>query len=82
MQLFVMQIGLSCLCAQLVKHYTMKTYGGEDVFLTSTLGGGEWSASHPSRFTPREKVLDTHVLGGWVGPTASQDDMEKWKMLT
>jgi hypothetical protein len=38
----------------------MKTYGGVDVqsnvFLTSALVGGEWSASRPARFTPEERV--------------------------
>jgi hypothetical protein len=33
----------------LIKHYAMKTWGP---FLTLTLGGGEWSASCPSCFTP------------------------------
>jgi hypothetical protein len=36
----------------------MKTYGGSGgiatPFLTSALDGGEWSASSPGRFTPRE----------------------------
>jgi hypothetical protein len=54
----------------------MKKYGGVDVemkgFLTSTLVGGEWSASRPRRFTP-----GTHWIGGWVGPRAGLDDMEK-----
>jgi hypothetical protein len=36
--------------------------------LTSTLYGGEWSASRPCRFTPRERVPGTHWIGGWVGP--------------
>jgi hypothetical protein len=42
----------------------MKTYEGVDVyihiFLTSALVGGEWSASHPGRFTPGEGALGTH----------------------
>jgi hypothetical protein len=37
----------------------MKAYGGEDVeieiFLTSALVGGEWSASRPSLFTQRKE---------------------------
>jgi hypothetical protein len=37
----------------------MKAYGGMDVyihiFLTLALVGGEWSASRPDRFTPRER---------------------------
>jgi hypothetical protein len=40
--------------AQLMKHYAVKTYGEVvvqiHVFLTSTLVGGEWSASRPCRF--------------------------------
>jgi hypothetical protein len=41
--------------------------------LTAALDGGEWSASHPSRFTPRERVRGTHWIGGWVGPRAVLD---------
>jgi len=35
--------------------------------LTSALDGGEWSASRPGRFTPRERAADTHWIG-WVAP--------------
>jgi hypothetical protein len=63
----------------------MKTYGGSGVialpFLTSTLDGGEWSASHPGRFTPRKRAPGTHWIGGWVGPRAGLDDVEKRKVL-
>jgi hypothetical protein len=38
--------------------------------LTLALDGGEWSASRPGRFTPRERVPGTHWIGGWVGPRA------------
>jgi hypothetical protein len=59
----------------------MKAYGEEGVyihiFLTSALAGGEWSASCPGRFTP-----GTHWIGGWVGPRAGLDDVEKRKFLT
>jgi len=41
--------------------------------LTSALDGGEWSASRPGRFAPRERVPGTHWLGGWVGPRAVLD---------
>jgi hypothetical protein len=37
-------------------------------FLTLALDGGEWSASRPGRFTPRERAPGTHWIGGWVGP--------------
>jgi hypothetical protein len=64
----------------------MKTNGGLDVyihvFLTSALVGGEWSASHPGRFTAEEKASDAHWIGGWVGPRAGLDDVEKRKFLT
>jgi hypothetical protein len=32
------------------------------------LDGGEWSASCPGRFTPRERAPDTHWIGGGLGP--------------
>jgi hypothetical protein len=59
----------------------MKAYAGVDVsihiFLTSAPVGGKWSASRPCRFTP-----GTHWIGGWVGPRAGLDDLEKRKFLT
>jgi hypothetical protein len=54
----------------------MKAYRGVDiqihVFLTSTLDGGEWSASRLSRFTP-----GSLWIGGWVGLITGVDDVEK-----
>jgi hypothetical protein len=38
--------------------------------LISALDGGEWSASCPGLFTPRERAPGTHWIGGWVGPKA------------
>jgi hypothetical protein len=32
--------------------------------LTKVLDGGEWSISRPVRFTPRERALCTHWIGG------------------
>jgi hypothetical protein len=44
----------------LTKHHVMKTYWGVEVylhaFLISALDGGEWSASHSGRLTPRERA--------------------------
>jgi hypothetical protein len=44
----------------LIKRHAMKTYWGAKVqfhsFLTSALDGGEWSASHPGRFTCGERA--------------------------
>jgi hypothetical protein len=68
-----------------VHNYAMKAYGGVDIsvriFFTSALGGGEWSASCPCRFTPGERAHGTHWTGGWVGPRAGLDDMEERKIL-
>jgi hypothetical protein len=47
----------------------------------SALAGGEWSVSRPCRFTPGERAPGTHWIGGWVGPRASLDDVEKRKFL-
>jgi hypothetical protein len=48
--------------------------------LTSELDGGEWSASRPGRFTPRERSLGTHWIGGWVGSRAVLDAVVKRKI--
>jgi hypothetical protein len=63
----------------------MKAYGGVDVqiqiFLASAIVGGEWSASCSSRFNPGEKFPSTNWIGGWLGPKAGLDDMDKRKFL-
>jgi hypothetical protein len=63
----------------------MKVYGGVDVyihiFLTSALGGGEWSASRTGHFTPGERAPYTHWVGGWVYTRACLDGVEKSKFL-
>jgi hypothetical protein len=63
----------------------MKAYGGADVyihiFLIPALAGGEWSALRPCRFTLGERTPGTLWIGGWVGPRAGLDDMEKRKLL-
>jgi hypothetical protein len=55
-------------------------YEGVDVqthiFLTSSLAGGEWSASCLGRFTP-----GTHWLGDWVDPITGLDAVDKRKSL-
>jgi hypothetical protein len=48
--------------------------------LTSALDGGEWSASRPSRFTPRERAPGTHWIGDWVGPRTVLDAVVKRKV--
>jgi hypothetical protein len=64
----------------------MKAYGGDDIqihiFLTSALVGGEWSASLPGRFIPKEGTPVTHCIGGWMETTVGLDDLEKRKFLT
>jgi hypothetical protein len=51
------------------------------IFLTSAQVGGEWSVSYPGRYTPGDKAPGTHLIGGWVGPRAGLDDVEKIKYL-
>jgi hypothetical protein len=62
----------------------MKTYGGVEVQLhalvTSAMDGDERLASHPGRFTPRERVPRTHWTRGWVGRRASLDAVAKRKI--
>jgi hypothetical protein len=43
--------------------------------LISALDGGEWSASRPGHFNPRERALCTHWIGGWVDPSAVLDNV-------
>jgi hypothetical protein len=63
----------------------MKAYDGIDVkihiFFTSALVGGERSVSRPGRFIPRESAPGTHSMGGWVGPRAGLDVVEKRNFL-
>jgi len=47
---------------------------------SSALDGGEWSASRPGRFTPRERAPCTNWIGGWVGSRASLDAVVKRKI--
>jgi hypothetical protein len=60
--------------------YAMKACGGSGCidphFLTSALVGGL------GRFNSRERGPGTHWIGGWVGPRADLDDVQKRKFLT
>jgi hypothetical protein len=62
----------------------MKAYGGVEVllhaFLNSELDGGEWSASRPGHFIPRERDPGIHCIGCWVGPRAGVDQVVKRKV--
>jgi hypothetical protein len=46
-------------------------------YLTSALDGGEWLASFPGRFTPKERAPGAHWIGGWVGSRALLDAVMK-----
>jgi hypothetical protein len=64
----------------------MKMYLGEWRYssthsLTWALDEGEWSASCPGHFTPRERAAGNHWIGGWVGPRAVWDMVVKIKIL-
>jgi len=58
----------------------MNTYGGVEVqfqaFLTLALNGGVWSAFLLDCFTPTCRALNTHWMGGWVGPEVV---LTKWQ---
>jgi hypothetical protein len=51
----------------------MTTYGGGEAEATSTLDGGEWSASQPGRIAPRKEP----PVGGSMGSRAGLDGVEK-----
>jgi hypothetical protein len=68
----------------LTENDATKLYWGIEVhlnaFLTSALNEGEWSASHPGRFTPSERDPSTHWIRGCVAPRAGLDAVVKWKI--
>jgi hypothetical protein len=45
--------------------------------MTSALDGGKWEDSHSVRFTHGDKAPSTYWIGGWVGPRAGLDALEK-----
>jgi hypothetical protein len=61
-----------CVPCALTDHHAMKAYWewrySSIHSLIAALHGGEWSASRPGRFTPRERAPGIHWVGGWVGP--------------
>jgi hypothetical protein len=72
----------SCPCAFFKLNTTPRRRIGEwryssTLSLTSVLGGDEWSASRPSRFTSRENAPGTHWIGGLVGPRAVLDAVKR-----
>jgi hypothetical protein len=50
------------------------------ILLILAVAAGEWSASHPGRFTPGTHWTG-HWTGGWVDPRAGLENMEKRKFL-
>lgn len=60
---------------------TWRSGGRAPPFLTSAQDGGKWLKACAGCFTPRETAISTHCKGGWVGPGASLDIMEKSKIL-
>jgi hypothetical protein len=52
-------------------------------FFISAVDGGEWSASCPFHFIPRENAPPphNHWTGGWVGPRANKDAVERRQIL-
>jgi len=50
-------------------------------FVTSAVGGGEWTALCMILFTLEERIPGTHCLGGWVGQRFFGDTLEKRKVL-
>jgi hypothetical protein len=62
----------------------MKAYGERSynsTVMTSALDGGEWLASRLIHVTPGEVAHGTHSIGGWVGPGAGLNVLEKRKIL-
>jgi hypothetical protein len=48
------------------------------LFLTFVLNGGQWSASRPGRFAPKEDP-GIHWIGGWVAPTKTYITCRCWE---
>jgi hypothetical protein len=68
---------------KVVPIYAMHGAWGERRYsLTSTLEGGEWSASrHGRALPPGERAPGTHCTGGWVDPRAGLDAEGRGKIL-
>jgi hypothetical protein len=58
----------------------MKAYSGSSGIhsLTSALDGGEWSASRPGRFTPREGAPGTAWIGIVTANILTQTGEKGW----
>jgi hypothetical protein len=60
----------------------MKTEYGSiaPLLFTSALDMSEWSASHPSAFTPGERAPSTHWIGDWMDFRVGLDAVEYRKI--
>jgi hypothetical protein len=71
--------------SQVIKRYALKIYRGLEVWLHLSsrleIDGGEWSASHPCRFTRWEIARGTSWIGGRVDPRVGLDAVEKRNVL-
>jgi hypothetical protein len=73
--------------AKAVPLHATKALGGKEYssysFSSSTLDGGEWSASRPGRaLDPGKGPPGTHWTGGWAGPRAGLDTEARGKILS
>jgi hypothetical protein len=50
-------------------------------FFTLALDGGQWSSFHSAALPLGKEPPSTYWIGGWVGPTASLDAMERRRTL-
>jgi hypothetical protein len=60
---------------------TWESGGIAPPFLSSALDKDELSASRSGCFTSMERAAGTYSIGGWVGPRAGLDSVEKRKIL-
>jgi hypothetical protein len=71
--------------SQCLINWAPRRWGREGIappFLTSTLDGGEWPASHLGHFFPGETDYSIHRMGSWVNPRANFYAVEKRKTFT
>jgi hypothetical protein len=68
----------------LIKHHGMKMYWGNGNvapgILTSSLNGGEWSASRSGHFILGERAPGTHRIGDWLVPSEGLDAVTKRRL--
>jgi hypothetical protein len=77
----LLEVKLSlCLVNYAPRHeYVWGSGGMAQPFLTSSVDGGKWLASHLSHFTPKEGAPGTQWTGGRVGLRGGLEAVEKIK---